>query len=122
MYNSIGLTTTHFIRSFGVPCSQFIDDRHVGQLRLRPRANSMRAFSNFQLAQMAAFIACLVVTSLGYFIGLKKSCLIPSTAKRLLGYICDSEKQAFLLPQDKDKFAELREAILEGLLWDLKSP
>ena len=73
----------------------------------------MCTFSNFQLAQMAAFIACFVVISLGYFIGFKKSCLTPSTARRLLGYICDSEKQAFLLPQDKkDKFAELREAIL----------
>ena len=114
VYNTIGLTATHFIRSLGVPCSQYIDDRHVGQLRLRPRANSMCAFSNFQLAQMAAFIACLVVISLGYFIGRKKSCLISSTAKRLLGYICDSENQAFLLPKiKKDKFAELREAILD---------
>ena len=73
----------------------------------------MCAFSNFQLAQMAAFIACFVVISLGYFIGLKKSCLTPSTSRRFLGYICDSEKEAFLLPQDKkDKFAGLREAIL----------
>ena len=113
MYNTIGLTATHFIRSLAVPCSQYIDDRHVGQLHLRPRANGMCAFSNFQLAQMAAFIACCVVISLGYFIGLKKSCLTPSTSRRFLGHICDSEKQAFLLPQDKkDKFAELRDAIL----------
>lgn len=63
---------------------------------------------------MTAFIALSVVISLGYFIGLKKSCLIPSTARRLLGYICNSKKQAFLLTQDKkDKFAELREAILD---------
>ena len=73
VYNTVGLTATHCIRSLGVPCSQYIDDRHVGQLRLRPRANDMCAFSNFQLAQMAAFIACSVVLSLGYFIGLKKS-------------------------------------------------
>ena len=107
------VTATHFVRSLGVPCFQYIDDRHVGQLHLRPRANGMCTFSNFQLAQMAAFIACCVVISLGYFIGLKKSCLTPSTSRRFLGYICDSEMQAFLLPQDKeDKFAELREAIL----------
>ena len=113
VYNTVGLTATHCLRSLGVPCSQYIDDRHVGQLRLRPRANGMCAFSNFQLAQMAAFIACSVVLSLGYFIGLKKSCLIPSTARRFLGYIWDSDRQAFLLPQDKkEKFAELREAVL----------
>ena len=39
--------------------------------------------------------------------------LIPSTARRFLGFICDSDRQAFLLPQDeKEKFAELREAVL----------
>ena len=122
VYNTVGLTATHYIRSLGVPCSQYIDDRHVGQLRLRSQANGEHVFSNFQLAQMAAFIACFVVISLGYFIGLKKSCLVPSTARRFLGYICDSERQAFLLPQDKkDKFAELREAILSRKSVSLKT-
>ena len=48
VYNTIGLTATHFIRSLGVPCSQYIDDRHVGQLSLHPWAIDMCAFSNFQ--------------------------------------------------------------------------
>ena len=113
VYNTVGMTATHFIRSLGVPCSQYIDDRHVGQLRLRSRFIGECVFSNFQLAEMAAFIACSVIISLGYFIGLKKSCLVPSMARHFLGYICDSEKQAFLLPQDKKvKFVDLREAIL----------
>ena len=38
IYHSIGLGATSFIRSLGVPCSQYIDDRHVGQLRL-PRTH-----------------------------------------------------------------------------------
>lgn len=122
IYNTVGMTATHFIRSHGVPCSQYIDDRHVGQLRLRSRANGECVFSNFQLAQMAAFIACYVIISLGYFIGLKKTCLFPSMARRFLGYVCDSEKQAFLLPQDKkEKFAELREAILSKKCVSLKT-
>lgn len=122
VYNTVGLAATHFIRSLGVPCSQYIDDRHVGQLRLRPSASGLCVFSNYQLAQMAAFIACFVAISLGYFIGLKKSFLIPSTARRFLGYICDSEKQAFLLPQDKkEKFTELREAILSKKSVSLKT-
>ena len=57
--------------------------------------------------------ACFVVISLGYFIGLKKRCLIPTATRPFLGYSCDSGRQAFLHPQDKKgKFAELREAIL----------
>ncbi|KAL9977508.1 hypothetical protein ACROYT_G014917 [Oculina patagonica] len=114
VYNTVGMTATHFIRSHGVPCSQYIDDRHVGQLRLRSRANSEYAFSNFQLAQMAAFIACYVVISLGYFIGLKKSCLSPSMARRFLGYVCDIRRSRPFssLKIKKEKFAVLREAIL----------
>ena len=70
IYHTVGMAATHFIRSNGVPCSQYIDDRHAGQLRL-PRA-CVKQFSNFQLAQMAAFVACSVLVSLGYFIDLKK--------------------------------------------------
>lgn len=58
-------------------------------------------FFQLSVGLKAAFITCSVVISLGYFIGLKKIYLIASTATRLLGYICDSEGQAFLLLQDK---------------------
>ena len=121
IYHSIGLAATCFVRSLGVPCSQYIDDRHIGQLRL-PHSQLPPSFSGFQLAEMAAYIACVTFISLGYFIGIKKSCLIPSVAVRFLGYICDSEKQAFLLPQEKrDKFATLREGILSHKTVSLKN-
>ena len=104
-----------------MPCSQYIDDRHNGQLRLPP-SRTPSSFSGFQLAEMAAFIACSTFDSLGYFNGIKKSCLIPSIAVKFLGYICDSEKQAFLLPQDKRvKFAALREDILSHKTVSLKN-
>ena len=90
----IGMAATVYIRSLGVPCSQYIDDRHCGQLRL---SFTQSSYSGFALAEMAAFIACSVLISLGYFIGLKKCVVQPSTALRFLGYICDSLKQAFLL-------------------------
>ena len=121
IYHSIGLAATCFVCSLGVPCSQYIDDRHIGQLRL-PHSQLPPSFSGFQLAEMAAYIACVTFISLGYFIGIKKSCLIPSVAVRFLGYICDSEKQAFLLPQEKrDKFATLREGILSHKTVSLKN-
>ncbi|KAK3741229.1 hypothetical protein QZH41_017137, partial [Actinostola sp. cb2023] len=80
LYHSIGLAATHLIRSSGVPCSQYIDDRHVGQLRMPPDVK--HAIPNFQLAEMAAFIACSTLISLGYFIGLHKSTLSPTVAVR----------------------------------------
>ena len=40
--------------------------------------------------------------------------MTPCTSLRFLGYLCDSEKQAFILPDDKRiSFASLRESILE---------
>ena len=84
---------------------------HCGQLCLTSKQVS---YSDIAVGEMAAFIACTILISLGYFIGLKKCVLQPSTAVRFLGYICDCLKQAFILPQDKRiKFASLRESILE---------
>lgn len=120
IYHSIGLCATSFIRSLGVPSSQYIDDRHIGQLE--PRYDVQHSFHYFHLAEMAAFIACSVLISLGYFIGLKKRSISPRTAVRFLGYICDSEKQAFILPEDKrQKFSSLREQILNNKTVSLKN-
>ena len=119
VYHSIGMAATNYIRSLGVPCSQYIDDRHCGQLCL---SFTQSSYSGFALAEMAAFIACTILISLGYFIGLKKCVLQPSTALRFLGYICDSLKQAFILPQDKRaKFASLRDSILAHKTVSLKN-
>ena len=119
VYHSIGMAATNHIRSLGVPCSQYIDDRHCGQLCL---SFTQSSYSVFALAEMAAFIACTILISFGYFIGLKKCVLQPSTALRFLGYICDSLKQAFILPQDKRaKFASLRDSILAHKAVSLKN-
>ena len=119
VYHSIGMAATNYIRSLGVPCSQYIDDRHCGQLCL---SFTQSSYSGFALEEMAAFIACTILISLGYFIGLKKCVLQPSTTLRFLGYICDSLKQAFILPQDKRaKFASLRDSILAHNAVSLKN-
>ena len=113
LYQTIGLAAINYVRSFGVPCALYIDDRHVGHLRLplRPLSSS---FSAFHLAEMVAYIAYFTSISLEYFIALTKSSLLPATALTLLGYVCHSVRQAFLLPPDKRaKFSTLRESILE---------
>ena len=91
---------TCFVRLLGVPCLHCINDRHIEQLRLL-HSHLSPSFSGFQLAEMAAYIACVTFISLGYFIGIKKSCLISSVAVKFLGYICNSKKQAYLLLQEK---------------------
>lgn len=68
------------------------------------------------------FILCCLLIDAGYFIGLDKSQLVPSTWVCFLGFVCDSVRQAFLVPEDKKvKFAALREDILSSPYVGLKT-
>ena len=70
VYNTISMAATCHIRSLGVPCSNYIDDKHLGQLRPLYQANSQ--YSNFELSDMVTFIACSVLLALGYFLESRK--------------------------------------------------
>ena len=110
LYHNFGLVVTSAARSLGVPISQYIDDRHVGQLF----SSGLAVYPPCrQLALAAAFILLSLLVSAGYFINLLKSSPLPSTSVRFLGFISDSVLQAFLVPLDKkDKFKALREELL----------
>ena len=111
IYHNLVLFVTGAARSFGVPVSQYIDDRHVGQL-FRSSALASLVPSKV-LAEAAAYIMCYLLIEAGYFIGIAKSQWVPSTVVRFLGFLCDSSRQAFLLPDDKRlKFSSLREQML----------
>ena len=111
IHHSTGLGASHFIRSNGVPVSQYIDDRQVGQLRLLPCFSS--DWSDLDLANAAVFISAFVFISCGYFIGIKKSVLIPVQVP-FLGFSSDSKKQAFILPEEKkQKFAALGDSVIK---------
>lgn len=65
---------------------------------------------------------CYLLIEAGYFIGIVKSQLVPSTWVRFLGFICDSVRQAFLIPEDKTvKSAALREDISSSHFVALKT-
>ena len=99
VYHSTGLLATSCIRTLSVLCSQCIDDRHAGQLVVRGKPTSP-IWSDFELAQAAAFILVSALTSLGYTLALSKSSLVPSQRVRFLGYLSDSVLMAFVLPED----------------------
>ena len=110
LYHYLGLVVASAARSLGVPVSQYIDDRHVGQLF---RSGPSFSQPSTQLAEAAAFILLFFLISAGYFINLAKSSAWPSTFIRFLGFILDSVLQAFLIPEDKKgKFKALREELL----------
>jgi len=116
--HSMGLAASSFIRDLGIPCSLYIDDRLNGELVSHdgrwsvPPIERDRDFS-FEAARAAIYIVCYFLVDLGYFLGLAKSALQPSTRIIYLGLVVDTSKQAFFLPQDKVvKFVKLRGAIL----------
>ena len=110
LYHNVGPVVTSTARSFGLPVSQYIDDRHGGQLFLSGLAVCQ---PSRQLAQAAAFILLFLLISAGYFVNLAKSSPQPSTFVKLLCYISDSVLQAFLVPLNrKGKFKTLREELL----------
>ena len=120
VYHTTGMGPSNFIRSNGVPLSQYIDDRHIGQLRLLRGLSS--EWSNLDLANAALFITALVLVNCGYFIGLNKSVLLPVQEIPFLGFISDSVNQAFSLPDEKKvKFASLRESLLNSKFIPVKS-
>ena len=125
IYQSLGLVATQTLRSSGAPCSQYIDDRHLGQLRraisspdveLCPTTLCSVQDVRVQLALNACYIAIRILTSLGYFLNLSKSVLVPTQSLIFLGLQCDSQLRAFSLPPPPpklQKFAALRDTILQ---------
>jgi hypothetical protein len=85
IYQTLGMVATQELRNQYIPCAQYIDDRHLGQRRLpiqiasRDEADLVVPHdpSNFLQASQAISIAVCVLTSLGYFLNLSKSILVP---------------------------------------------
>ena len=111
IYHNLSLFVTGAARSLAVPVSQYIDDRHVGQLFRSPARASL--VPSKVLAEAVAYTMCYLLIEAGYFIGIAKSQWVASTIVRFPGFLCDSSRQTFLLPDDKKlKFSSLREQML----------
>ena len=109
MYHTTGLVTSHRLHSLNIPSLLYTDDRPNGQLTfpagsLHSAIGALASMDevNFALARRGIFLTCYVLTSLGYFIGLANCLLTPQKQVPYLGFIIDSEQQAFiLLPHKK---------------------
>ena len=104
-------------QSIGVPVSQYIDDRHMGQLFTAPL--QLTRGPSFQQALAAAYIMCYLLIEAGYFIGLDKSQSSPSTSVCFLGSCVTRCVKLFSSPpppppKKKIKFATLREDVLSS--------
>lgn len=109
VYQTLGQVATHTLRNYGIPCSQYIDDRHLGELW----GTQIKRNSSFDAANCAFFVAGTLLTQLGYFLHLAKCVPIPKQQLIFLGHLVDTVRQTFSIPEEKkQKFVALREKIL----------
>ena len=121
VYHSTGLLATSYIRTLGVPCSQYIDDRHAGQLMVRGKPTSP-IWSDIELGPSHCFYSRFSSHFTGLYARVVKIVPVQSQRVRFLGYFSDSVLMAFILPEDKKlKFKTLREFILSQKSVDLKT-
>lgn len=110
LYHTIGLAATSSIRALGVPCSHYIDHRHVGQLAVSITRRLFYLLLDLtKLAEAAVFICAAVLVSLGYFLGLSKSTLIdiPSRIAKFHRFLVSSELCSFILQVNNKEFRSI---------------
>ena len=84
VYHSTGLLATSYIRTLGVPCSQYIDDRHAGQLMVRGKPTSpMR--SDFEFGPSRCFYSRFSSHFTGLYARVVKIVSCPIQAHPFLG-------------------------------------
>ena len=79
----IGQVATHTLRNYGIPCSQYIDDRHLGELW----GTQIKLNFSFDAANCAFFVAGTLLTQLGYFLHFAKCVPIPKQQLIFLGHL-----------------------------------
>ena len=119
IYHTLVSAVSGYFRNLGIPCSIYIDYRLKGEVLtnsghwctpLARRSTQVR----IKAAKAAVVIVLTTLVDLGYTIGIEKSVLVPTTSLEYLGFVVDSTKQAFLLPERKlVSWAQLREQILQ---------
>ena len=73
-------------------------------------------------ANSAIFLVCFTLINLGYFLGIKKSILIPRQIVPFLGCLVDSVRQSFLLIEEKkQKFLSPLRLVLDSYATDVKT-
>ncbi|KAK2549276.1 hypothetical protein P5673_030260 [Acropora cervicornis] len=120
IYHSIGLLASHYFRSLHEPSSLYIDDRHTGKIQLSPLVPVYASISSalaksLACANSAIFIICFTVITLRYFLGIKKSILVPRQIVPFLGFLGKCISFPLAIPGTRLFLNEVYNAIGIGL-------
>ena len=127
IYQTVGMQVTSYLRSYGILSMQYIDDRMAATTEEQVSdscavESKKSSCGSTASATQIVYTLLEIMTRLGYTLALKKCQLRPSTKIKFLGFFVDSEKEAFLLPDDKkEKFITLRENILASKSVDVRT-
>ena len=120
IYQSIGMSVTSYLRNKGILTVQYIDDRLIAGGKQEEHISFESGENTGILSATRTLIE--VMSRLGYTFSLKKSCVVPSTCIKYLGFNIDSVREAFLLPKDKkETFIQLREQVLDSHVLNVKT-
>ncbi|CAC5395301.1 unnamed protein product [Mytilus coruscus] len=116
IYQSIEFFVTSYLRQLDVINALYIDDRFA------VTGGSKNSDDAMLEASKITYMILQLLTRLGYTLSLSKCSLIPGTCKKFLGFLVDSVKQAYILPDDKKlTFIDLRKSILSMDEVDLRT-
>ena len=108
-----------------MPCSLYIYDRNNGELQSKTSDHAASTLatpseeSRFAASKDVVFLAAYTLTSLGYMLGLKKCVFTPQKRIKYLGFISDSDQEAYYLPPNKQtSFLALVNTVLSGSCFD----
>lgn len=107
IYQSVGMCETVYLRRFAFQNTLYIDDRFVVCSGSDSEHDELVMIDENRLVSMYVLVELL--TRLEYTLSSGKCSLVSSSCKKYPGFLVDSVRQAYILPEDKKKkFIQLR--------------
>ncbi|KAK3105648.1 hypothetical protein FSP39_002589 [Pinctada imbricata] len=109
VYHTLNMTAMSFIRSRGINGLVYIDDRLIEEFK----GPLIKTDTSFRRSDIAIRFVMTVLGSLGYFLNISKSILIPCQHLLFLGMVIDTPTSSFFVTEKRKlKIAVVREFIL----------
>ena len=111
IYHTLNLQAVSYLRKRSISCLLYIDDRLIEQYN-NPLPDHLD--TSYTRANIAIRYSVRLLVSLGYYLNISKSVVLPTQSITFLGMIIDSKQCSFFITDKrKCKLKRLRETILQ---------